>query len=107
MEVDLTRDSVLKQVGPCFSEMDARAFLELGPEAAIFAIMTLAKRVAELTGLVWQGGSVRAIGPDGPFPQAENQGPAQEARRAAGTPRFPSRNTQARQNRATQPRTLS
>ena len=52
MEVELTRDSVLKQVGPCFSEMDARAFLELGPEAAIFAIMTLAKRVAELTGLV-------------------------------------------------------
>ena len=52
MEVELTRDSVLKQVGPCFSEMDARAFLELGPEAAIFAIMTLAKRVDELTCLV-------------------------------------------------------
>ena len=52
MEVELTRDSVLKQVGPCFSEMDARAFVKLEPEAAIFAIMTLAKRVAELTGLV-------------------------------------------------------
>ena len=107
MEPELTRDSVLKQVGPGFSETDARAIVEHGPEATLFAILTLAKRVAELTGLVWQGGSVRAIGPDGPFPQAENQGPAQEARRAAGTPRFPSGNTLARQNRATQPGTLS
>ena len=75
MEVDLTCDSVLKQVGSCFSEIDARAFVELGPEAAIFVILTLPKRVAELTGFGRQGGSVRAIGPDGPFPQAENQGP--------------------------------
>ena len=52
MEVELTRDSVLKQFRPGFSETDARAFVELGPEAAIFAIMTLAKRVTELTGLV-------------------------------------------------------
>ena len=28
MEVELTRDSVLKQVGLCFSEMDARAFVD-------------------------------------------------------------------------------
>ncbi len=49
MEPELTRDSVLKQVGPGFSETDARAIVEHGPEATIFAILTLAKRVAELT----------------------------------------------------------
>ena len=30
IEVELTRDSVFKQVGPCFSEIDARAFVERG-----------------------------------------------------------------------------
>ncbi len=55
MEAELTRDSVLKQVGPCFSEMDARAFVELGSEAAIFVILTLPKRVTELTGFGRQG----------------------------------------------------
>ena len=40
MEVELTRDSVLKQFRPGFSETDASAIVELGPEAAIFAIMT-------------------------------------------------------------------
>ena len=30
IEVELTRDSVLKQVGPCFSEIDVRAFVERG-----------------------------------------------------------------------------
>ena len=43
MEPELTRDSVLKQVGPGFSETDARAIVEHGPEATIFAILTLAK----------------------------------------------------------------
>ena len=52
MEAELTRDSVLKQGRPVFSETDARAFIKLGPEAAIFAILTLVKWVAELAGLV-------------------------------------------------------
>ena len=52
MEAELTRDSVLNQIGLGFSEADARAIVELGPEASIFAILTLAKRVAELSGLV-------------------------------------------------------
>ena len=52
MDAELTRDSVLNQIGPGFSEADARAIVELGPEASIFAILTLAKRVAELSGLV-------------------------------------------------------
>ena len=52
MEAELTRDSVLKQFRLGFSETDARTIVELGPETAIFAILTLAKGVAELTGLV-------------------------------------------------------
>ena len=52
MEAEVTRDSVLNQIGLGFSEADARAIVELGPEASIFAILTLAKRVAELSGLV-------------------------------------------------------
>ena len=52
MEAELTRESVLNQIGPGFSEADARAIVELGPEVSIFAILTLAKRVAELSGLV-------------------------------------------------------
>ena len=52
MEGELTCDTVLRQVGPGFSESDARAIVEFGAEAAIFAILTLAKRVAELSGLV-------------------------------------------------------
>ncbi len=74
MEVELTRDSVLKQVGPCFSEMDARAFLELGPEAAIFAIMTLAKRVAELTGLVGKADPSAPSGQTAPFLKPKTKG---------------------------------
>jgi len=52
MEAELTRDSVLKQGRPIFSETDARAFIKLGSEAAIFSILTLVKWVTELTGLV-------------------------------------------------------
>ena len=52
MDAELTRESVLNQIGPGFSEADARAIVELGPEVSIFAILTLAKRVAELSGLV-------------------------------------------------------
>ena len=52
MDAELTRESVLNLIGPGFSEADARAIVELGPEASIFAILTLAKRVAELSGLV-------------------------------------------------------
>ncbi len=62
MEPELTRDSVLKQVGPCFLEMDARAFVKLEPEAAIFAIMTLAKRVAELTRMAGKAGPLAPPG---------------------------------------------
>jgi hypothetical protein len=43
---------VLNQIGLGFSEADARAIVELVPEVTIFGILTLAKRVAELTGLV-------------------------------------------------------
>ena len=52
MDDGLTRDSAPSQIGTEFSEADARAIVELGPEASIFAILTLAKRVAELSGLV-------------------------------------------------------
>jgi hypothetical protein len=52
MDAELTRNSVLNQIGPGFLESDSRAIVELGSEASIFAILTLAKRVAELSGLV-------------------------------------------------------
>ncbi len=52
MEANFTRESVLNRVGGGFSESDARAIVELGPEAAIFAIMTLAKRLPELGGVI-------------------------------------------------------
>jgi hypothetical protein len=51
MEAELTRETVLNQIGLGFSEADARAIVELVPEVTIFAILTLAKRVAELTDL--------------------------------------------------------
>ena len=50
MDGELSRESVLNQIGPGSSEADACVFVELGPEASIFAILTLAKRVAELIG---------------------------------------------------------
>jgi hypothetical protein len=49
MDAELTRESVLNQIGPGFSEAYARSIVELGPEASIFAILTLAKRDAELS----------------------------------------------------------
>ena len=52
MEANLTRDSVSQPCRRGFSESDARAIVELGPEAGIFAIMTLAKRLAELGGVI-------------------------------------------------------
>jgi hypothetical protein len=52
MDAELNCDSVLNQIGPGFSVADARAVVELGPEASIFVILTLAMRVAELSGLV-------------------------------------------------------
>ena len=52
MEAELTRETFLNKSGLGFSEADASAIVELVPEVTIFAILTLAKRVAELTGLV-------------------------------------------------------
>ena len=52
MEAELTRETVLNNSGLGFSEADARAIVELVTEVTIFAILTLVKRVAELTGLV-------------------------------------------------------
>ena len=52
MDAELTRETVLNKSGLGFSEADARAIVELVPEVTIFAILTLVKRVAELTGLV-------------------------------------------------------
>ena len=45
MVAELTLDSVLNQIGPGFSEADARAIVYLGPEASIYAILNLAKPV--------------------------------------------------------------
>ena len=55
MDAELTRDTVLNQIGLGFFEADARAIVELVPEVTTFAILTLAKRVAELTDLVGNG----------------------------------------------------
>jgi len=74
VEVELTRDSVLKQVGSCFSEVDACAFVDLGSEAAIFAILTLAKRVAELTGLVGKADPSAPSGQTAPFLKPKTKG---------------------------------
>ncbi len=52
MEAELTRETFLNKSGLGFSEADARAIVELVTEVTIFAILTLVKRVAELTGLV-------------------------------------------------------
>ena len=52
MDAELTRETVLNQIGLGFYEADASAIVELVPEVTIFAILTLVKRVAELTGLV-------------------------------------------------------
>jgi len=49
---EIDRESILNQLGPKFSEADARAIVELGPESAIFAILTLAKRIAELNSVI-------------------------------------------------------
>ncbi|GEM_PF-3556841 len=49
---EIDRESILNQLVPKFSEADARAIVELGPESAIFAIHTLAKRIAELNGVI-------------------------------------------------------
>ncbi len=50
MEASLTRESVFNQIGRGFSEADACAIVELGPDATVFAIMPLTKRIAELSG---------------------------------------------------------
>lgn len=50
MDAELTHESVLKQIGPGFSEADACAIVDLGPEGSIFTILTMAKLVAELNG---------------------------------------------------------
>ena len=42
----LDRDSILKQIGPGFTEAQALAIVELGPVAASFAILVMAKRIA-------------------------------------------------------------
>ena len=55
MDAELTRETVLNQIRLGFSEADARVNVELVPEVTTFAILTLAKRVAELTGLVGNG----------------------------------------------------
>ena len=52
MEAELTRETFFNKSGLGFFEADARAIVELVPEVTIFAILTLVKRVAELTGLV-------------------------------------------------------
>ena len=52
MEAELTRETAINEVRLGFSEADARAIVELVTEVTIFAILTLVKRVAELTGLV-------------------------------------------------------
>lgn len=46
MDAELTRDTVLNQIGLGFFEADARAIVELVPEVTTFAILTKAMRVA-------------------------------------------------------------
>ena len=55
MDAELTRETVLNQIRLGFYEADASAIVELVPEVTIFAILTLVKRVAELTGVVGNG----------------------------------------------------
>ena len=52
MDAELTHGLVLNQIGPGFSEANARAIVEPRPEASIFGILSLAKQVAELSGLL-------------------------------------------------------
>jgi hypothetical protein len=79
METELTCDSVLNQIGLGFSEA-VSAIIELGPEASIFAILTLAKRVAELSGLVGKGD------PSGPLAQTVPPNARQLPRAGARSP---------------------
>ncbi len=105
-DAELTHESVLNRIGPGFSEANARAIVELGPEASIFAILTLAKRVAELSGLV---GKVNPSVPSGQmatFLKPRIKGRRKKPGAQPGHAGFAAGDSQARQDPHAQPRAV-
>lgn len=72
MNAELTLKLVLNQIGPGFSEANARAFVEPGPEASTLRDPDLGQAASGVEGIDRQGRSICPLRLDGNITRVEN-----------------------------------